>query len=69
MPTAVGDGEWLARADANRQGSVRCLLHDGNLRGIEMLEGQEADRGLSRVVWHLAHLTLSVARQPRLGIV
>ncbi len=67
MSASVGDGEWLARADANRQGSVRGLLHNGNLRGIEIIEGQEPDCRLSRIVWHLAHLTVSVARQPSLG--
>lgn len=69
MSTTVGDGEWLARADANRQGSVRGLLHNGNLRCIEILEGQEAGHGPSRVVLHLAHLTVSVARQSKFGVV
>ena len=45
MAAAVRDRERLARANANGQGAVRCLLHDGYVRGTEVLDGYEAGDG------------------------
>jgi hypothetical protein len=43
MAAAIGYRERLSPAHSNRQGTMRCLLHDGDLRITEVIDCDEAD--------------------------